>query len=103
MIPAIFKLIQEGSYDAATDAFWRIHPARRAKGALAQQLHGGAFINRQAWKFQAWLQGYNGGPLRQPTQRVHDGQMNALRKGLIDSGMTPTELPNADFFTGRNP
>jgi hypothetical protein len=29
--------------------------------------------------------------------------MNALRKGLVDSGMTPTELPNADFFTGRNP
>jgi 4-hydroxy-tetrahydrodipicolinate synthase len=103
MIPAIFKLIQEGSYDAATDAFWRIHPARRAKSALAQQLHGGAFINRQAWKFQAWLQGYNGGPLRQPTQRIHDGQMNSLRKGLSDSGMTPTELPNADFFTGRNP
>jgi len=103
MIPEIFELLRDGRYDEATDAFWKIHPARRAKGALAPQLHGGAFINRQAWKFQAWLQGYNGGPLRQPTQRIHDGQMNALRKGLIDSGLTPTESPNAEFFVGRNP
>ena len=102
-IPRIFKLLQDGEYEAATEEFWKIHPARKARGALAPQLNGGAFINRQAWKFQGWLQGYNGGPLRQPTQRIHDGQMNALRKGLLDSGLTPTELPNADFFIGRNP
>lgn len=103
MIPRIFKLLQEGQFEAATDAYWQIHPARKAKGAVAPQLHGGAFLNRQAWKFQAWLQGYNGGPLRQPTLRIHDGQMNALRKGLADSGLAPTELPNRDFFVGRNP
>jgi 4-hydroxy-tetrahydrodipicolinate synthase len=103
MIPRIYQLLQEGSYDAATELFWQIHPARKAKGALAAQLNGGAFINRQAWKFQAWLQGYNGGPLRQPTQRIHDPQMNALRRGLIDSGLTPTQEPNAEFFVGRNP
>ena len=103
MIPRIFAHLQRGEFDAATELFWQLHPARRAKAALAPQLHGGAFINRQAWKFQAWLQGYNGGPLRQPTQRIHDPQMNALRKGLIDAGLSPTTEPNAAFFVGRNP
>ncbi len=63
--------------------------AEGAKSAAAAQLHGGTFVNRQAWKFPAWLQGYNGGPLRQPTQRVHDVQMQMLRQGLIDSGLAP--------------
>jgi 4-hydroxy-tetrahydrodipicolinate synthase len=103
MIPRIFRLLRGGKYDEATEAFWQIHPARKAKAALAPQLHGGAFINRQAWKFQAWLQGYNGGPLRQPTQRIHDGQMNALRQGLLDSGLQPTTAPNSEFFIGRHP
>jgi 4-hydroxy-tetrahydrodipicolinate synthase len=66
-------------------------------------LYGGAFINRQAWKFQGWLQGYNGGPLRQPTQRIHDPQMFALRKGLIDAGLVPSMDPFREFFVGRNP
>jgi 4-hydroxy-tetrahydrodipicolinate synthase len=103
MIPRIFRHLSAGEYDAATELYWQIHPARKAKQAAATQLHGGAFINRQAWKFQAWLQGYNGGPLRQPTQRIHDAQMNLLRKGLVDSGLEPTADPNRDFFVGRNP
>ena len=77
------------------------HEADQAKAAVAPQLHGGAFINRQAWKFQAWLQGYNGGPLRQPTQRIHDPQMNALRKGLLDAGLSPSMDPYEEFFAGR--
>jgi 4-hydroxy-tetrahydrodipicolinate synthase len=103
MIPRIFAHLQSGELDAATDLFWQIHPARRAKGAMAAQLNGGALIDRQAWKFQAWLQGYNGGPLRHPTQRIHDPQMNALRKGLIDSGLSPSSDAFAEFFVGRNP
>jgi 4-hydroxy-tetrahydrodipicolinate synthase len=102
-IPTVFRHLEAGDHDAATALYWQIHPARRAKGAAAAQLHGGAFINRQAWKFQAWLQGYSGGPLRAPTQRIHDAQMNLLRKGLADSGLSPTTEPNADFFVGRYP
>jgi 4-hydroxy-tetrahydrodipicolinate synthase len=103
MIPRIFRHLQQGEFDEATELFWQLHPARKAKAAAAAQLHGGAFINRQAWKFQAWLQGYNGGPLRQPTQRIHDPQMNLLRKGLLDAGLSPSMEPNAEFFIGRNP
>lgn len=101
MIPRVFAHLQNGEVDAATELYWQLHPARKAKAALAPQLHGGAFINRQAWKFQAWLQGYNGGPLRQPTQRIHDPQMNALRKGLLDAGLSPSMDPFPEFFLGR--
>ncbi len=81
MIPRIFRHLEAGEHDAATALYWQIHPARKAKQAVAMQLHGGAFINRQAWKFQAWLQGYNGGPLapadatdpRQPDEHAPQG------------------------------
>jgi len=103
MIPRVMDLLRNGKYAEATEIYWQLHPARKIKGALAAQLHGGAFINRQAWKFQGWLQGYNGGPLRQPTQRIHDPQMTALRKGLIDAGLEPSRDPFREFFIGRNP
>ena len=103
MIPKVFNCLRCGDYDAATKIYWQLHPARKAKGALTPVLHGGAFLNRQAWKFQGWLQGYNGGPLRQPTQRIHDPQMFALRKGLIDAGLNPSMDPFREFFVGRNP
>jgi 4-hydroxy-tetrahydrodipicolinate synthase len=103
MIPKVFNHLHNGEYGDATQIYWQLHPARKAKSAMATVLHGGAFINRQAWKFQGWLQGYNGGPLRQPTQRVHDPQMFALRKGLIDAGLNPSMDPFREFFIGRNP
>jgi 4-hydroxy-tetrahydrodipicolinate synthase len=103
MIPRVFSLLRAGEFDDAAEIYWQLHPARKAKAALAPALHGGAFINRQAWKFQGWLQGYNGGPLRQPTQRIHDHQMTALRKGLTDAGLAPSMDPFREFFIGRNP
>ena len=102
-IPRIFDHLQAGEFDRATELFWQTHPARKAKDALGAELHGTGFLNRQAWKFQAWLQGYNGGPLRAPTLRIHDKQMNTLRKGLSDAGLNPTDEPNSAFFVGRNP
>ena len=103
MIPRIFNLLRDKQFDDAAGLFWQLHPARKAKGLVAQQMHGGHFINRMVWKFQGWLQGYNGGPLRMPTQRIHDPQMHALRKGLIDAGLTPSMDPFREFFIGRNP
>jgi 4-hydroxy-tetrahydrodipicolinate synthase len=103
MIPRAMEMLRHGKHDEASELFWQLHPARKAKGALAPTMHGGAFINRQMWKFQGWLQGYNGGPLRMPTQRIHDAQMNALRKGLIDAGLEPRMDPFREFFIGRNP
>ncbi len=102
-IPEAMRLLREERFPQVTDLYWQMHPARKAKAAVAQQLNGGFFIDRQLWKFQGWLRGYNGGPLRLPTQRVQDPQMNALRKGLIDSGFEPGMDPFREFFIGRNP
>ena len=102
-IPRMMDLLRGEKYDDVSRLFWQVLPARRAKAALAPSMHGGAFINRQMWKFQGWLQGYNGGPLRMPTQRIHDPQMAALRKGLVDAGLEPSMDPFRDFFIGRNP
>lgn len=52
---------------------------------------------------RAGLQGCNGGPLRQPTLKVHDNQMDMLCPALKRSGHEPTNLPNKAFFVGRNP
>lgn len=103
MIPRVMRMLHEGKYDDATELYWQLHPARKAKSGLAPALHGGNFLNRQAWKFQGWLQGYNGGPLRMPTQRIHDNQMAVLRKGLLDAGLEPSMDPFREFFIGRNP
>lgn len=102
-IPQAMELLREEKFQEVTDLYWQMHPARKAKSAVSMQLNGGNFINRQLWKFQGWLRGYNGGPLRLPTQRIHDPQMNQLRKGLLDSGFEPTTDPFSEFFIGRNP
>jgi len=97
------KKLRVGEFQEVTDLYWRMHPARKAKSAVSQQLNGGNFINRQLWKFQGWLRGYNGGPLRLPTQRIHDPHMNQLRQGLITSGFEPSMDDFSEFFVGRNP
>ncbi len=103
LIPHVMKVLREGRYDEASEIYWRMHPARKVRQTLAPQMNGGNFINRQAWKFQGWLQGYNGGPLRMPTQRIHDPQMHALRKAAIDAGLNPSMDPFREFFIGRHP
>ena len=60
-------------------------------------------LNRMQWKYQAWLNGFNGGPMRQPSMRVTDPSMATLRTGLARSGIKPTELPDREFYIGRNP
>jgi 4-hydroxy-tetrahydrodipicolinate synthase len=102
IIPRIFGLIQEGKREEAMTLYWQIHPGRMANIA-ANSISGTNFIHRMVWKFQGWLSGFNGGPLRQPTMRLVDGQMKALRQGLLNSGLTVYDAPLSEFFTGRNP
>jgi 4-hydroxy-tetrahydrodipicolinate synthase len=102
VIPRIFGLIQEGKREEAMTLYWQIHPGRMANIA-ANSISGTNFIHRMVWKFQGWLSGFNGGPLRQPTMRLVDGQMKALRQGLQNSGLPVYDAPLSEFFTGRNP
>lgn len=103
MVPRIHRLIREGEFDRAMDLYWQIHPARMAQMNLSASLRGTNFVHRMMWKYEGWLQGFNGGPLRQPTNRLVDSQMKALRQGLIASGLEVTPDPDKEFFVGRNP
>ena len=57
----------------------------------------------QIWKYQAWLNGFNGGPLRQPTMKIRDVHMRQLREASSARGVAVTEDPDSAFFVGRNP
>jgi 4-hydroxy-tetrahydrodipicolinate synthase len=55
------------------------------------------------WKYQDWLAGYNGGPLRAPAMRIPDRIMKSLRAGLTAAGLPVTDSPDSEYITGRNP
>jgi 4-hydroxy-tetrahydrodipicolinate synthase len=100
-LPRIHALIQAGDYDEATRLWYQVDPARKAFNAVPLGSNG--LINRMMWKYQGWLQGYNGGPLPHPTPRVYAHDMATLRRAQIASGMNPTEDGDESFFVGRNP
>ena len=76
----------------------------RARASAKIGAFGGTnMVHRTAWKYQAWLNGYNGGPIRMPAARLLYDQMSILRNGLIASGLPVTEEPDDEFFIGRNP
>ena len=52
---------------------------------------GAGLVNRMLWKYAAWLNGFNGGPLRQPTMKINQSQMSAIRQALIASGIEVTK------------
>lgn len=101
VLPRVHALIQAGRFDEASAEFYRIDPARKAFAGVPQA--GNGLINRMMWKYEGWLQGYNGGPLRHPTARVYARDMAALRRGQEAAGLNPTRDPDAAFFVGRHP
>ena len=102
VVPRIFDHIQHGDHAEAMDLYWKIDAARRASAKIGA--FGGAnMVHRTAWKYQAWLNGYNGGPIRMPAARLLYDQMSMLRNGLVASALPVTEDPDEEFFVGRNP
>lgn len=101
VLPRIFDLIRARRFAEATAEFYRIDPARKAFASVPQA--GNGLINRMMWKYEGWLQGHNGGPLRHPTARVYQRDMVALRRGQELAGLNPTTDPDEAFFIGRNP
>ncbi|EZP74545.1 Dihydrodipicolinate synthetase [Sphingomonas paucimobilis] len=101
MLPRIFNLVQERRFDEATALYYSMDAARKAFGSVP--MGGGGLLNRMLWKYQGWLQGYNGGPLRHPTARVYTREMTVLRRGLEAAGLNPTTDLDEAFFVGRNP
>lgn len=101
-VPRMMSLVSAGKVTEAMRLFWQIEPARRAERGIGA-IGGANTVHRMAWKYEAWLNGFSGGPLRQPTARLVWSQMHMLRKGLVDSGLPVTDDPDDDFFVGRFP
>ncbi|HUA26212.1 MAG TPA: dihydrodipicolinate synthase family protein [Steroidobacteraceae bacterium] len=99
--PRIHSLIRARRYEEATRLWYQLTPARRAFAAVPSV--SGGLINRTMWKYQSWLQGYNGGPLPHPTGRIHAHEMAAFRRAQEAAQMNPTRDDDAAFFMGRHP
>ncbi len=103
IIPKMHRFIRDGRFEEAMELYWQIHPARLANIATFASMAGTNLIHRMMWKYQGWLSGFNGGPLRQPTMRLSPQQMAGLRQALVRSGLPVTGDPDSQFFVGRNP
>jgi len=99
--PRMHSLIQRGDFEEATRLWYQLTPARKAFAAISSG--AGGLINRVAWKYHAWLQGYNGGPIPHPTARIYAHEMAALRRAQEAAYMSPTADDDAAFFIGRHP
>jgi 4-hydroxy-tetrahydrodipicolinate synthase len=102
-VPKYFKMLRDGRYEDAMEVYWSLQPVRTTRVAVQGSFAGANFIHRYLWKYQAWLHGYNGGPMRQPVMKLNDGQMKLVRDGLIRGGFEVADETPADFFRGRNP
>jgi len=101
-LPRLLELLRAGKREEAMDEYWRIQPARQARSATMSS--GGAnLVHRYLWKFQAWLNGYNGGPIRQPAMKLSDSQMRTSADGVRRAGIAPAGESFAEFYVGRNP
>ena len=97
-------LARSGKWEEAMELFWQVHPARMANDAVTTTYIGGtSTLNRNGWKYQDWLAGFNGGPLRAPMLRIPDRFMKSLRQALAASGCEVTSDPDSAFMVGRHP
>jgi purine-nucleoside phosphorylase len=87
-VPRYFGLLQEGRYEEAMEIYWRIGPIREADfEIITEAMRGSGLIPRLVWKYQGWLHGFNGGPIRPPHHRIYDRQMAALRRAVELAGL----------------
>jgi len=101
--PRMFDALRAGKNETAMQLYWELQPARDARSREMAALSPANFVHRYLWKYQAWLTGYNGGPLRQPTGKLNDGQMKRVAAGLTAAGILEEVPDPAAFFVGRNP
>jgi dihydrodipicolinate synthase/N-acetylneuraminate lyase len=103
-VPRYMQLLAEGRYEEAMEIYWRLHPIRQADAeVIGEAIRGTALVHRLVWKYQGWLHGFNGGPIRGPHMRLGDRQMAVLRTAARASGLPVTDEPDSAFFVGRNP
>jgi dihydrodipicolinate synthase/N-acetylneuraminate lyase len=103
-VPRYFGLLEQDRYEEAMDIYWQMHPIRQADAEVVGEASRGTnLVHRLVWKYQGWLHGFNGGPIRFPHVRISDRQMHRLRAAAEASGLPVTSDSDASFFLGRNP
>lgn len=104
-VPAMLaKLGDLETWDEGMEIYWQIAPTRRANTAIGSATVAlTSLVPRLIWKYQGWLNGFNGGPLRGPLQRINQAQMTQLRAAAGAAGLEVTDQPDEAFFVGRNP
>jgi 4-hydroxy-tetrahydrodipicolinate synthase len=103
--PRMLELLSRPeTWDEGMDLYWRMAPVRRANSAISSAtVTLTSLVPRMVWKYQGWLVGFNGGPLRGPLPRINQAQMTQLRAAAIAAGLPVTDEPDEAFFVGRNP
>jgi dihydrodipicolinate synthase/N-acetylneuraminate lyase len=102
--PEAFAKARDGRWAEAMEDYWRVNPARQASDAITSSYLGTTgVLNRTLWKYQDWLAGFSGGPLRAPAMRAPDRHMKTLRTGLVAAGLPVTDLPDSEYLRGRFP
>jgi len=104
LVPRMLQCLAAGDRATAVDLYWQAQPVRETRERLRREAIGANFNHRYVWKYQSWLMGYNGGPLRSPVMKLTDAQMRAAADGLLASGLLDqAPPPPKDFYLGRNP
>lgn len=104
-IPQMLELLSNPvTWDDGMDLYWRNTPIRKANSATVSPVVATtSMVPRSIWKYQGWLVGLNGGPLRAPLARINAAQMGMIRKAAVDAGLDVTDDPDEEFWIGRNP
>lgn len=104
-VPRMLELLSsERTWDEGMDLYWRMAPVRKANSAIGSATVAlTSLVPRFVWKYQGWLNGFNGGPLRSPQQRLNQAQMNQMRAAAAAAGLDVTDDPDEAFFVGRLP
>lgn len=105
VVPQLLTLLSDkATWDKGMELYWQMAPVRRAHAAVCTPLVANSgLVPRMHWKYQGWLVGYNGGPIRQPHMRVSAAQMATLRNAAVAAGLDVTRDDDATFYVGRNP
>lgn len=103
-VPRMLSLLSDPTtWDEGMALYWRLAPARRAHAAVCTPLVANSgLVPRMHWKYQGWLNGFNGGPIRQPHMRISSAQMTTLRNAAVASGLDVTSDDDELFYLGRN-
>ncbi len=104
-VPQYFAQMHAGKWKEALETYWRIQPCRTTRLADMQSFAGANFLHRASWKYQGFLNGFNGGPLRMPTMRLMDAPTRRLRDAAVRSGLLreDADVSLDSFYVGRNP